>query len=396
MSTLVNIVKSSEISNFTLFAIATSIIAVVLKSLSDRSSKDEDNIDGCKPAPKLWQWDPFLGLDTVLSQVRALRSNTYLDWLKKLHANKPKTFSLQFFGNRWFYTIEPEILKAVYATNFKDFGVEPIRRNTKVTMPFADKGVNTTDGHDWMFSRDLIKPFFEREVYHNTERIRPFAETFMKLFPKDGETFDVQPFLQRWFLDINTDFIFGESLDSMKDPARGKFALNMVTALKGARLRTQSHRFLWAFNWNWWITAIEEIHEYVGGHILATFAEMDRRDELVKQGKEVGPEPPHLLWTMAKQMRGDLVGLRSQVCLIIVPTNDTTSMFIAHCIWHLARNPDSWQKLREEINGLGADAPLTFDVLRNLPYLNGVMNESMSSTSSAAIIFFVVTSAGLC
>lgn len=373
--------------------LSSSLLAILLSRLLGRKdTTTPDDPDGCQPAQRLWQWDPYLGLDTVVSQVRALRSDSYLDWLKTLHAHKPKTFSIQFFGNRWFYTTEPEILKAVYATNFKDFGVEPIRRNSKITMPFADKGVNTTDGEDWAFSRLLIKPFFERDVYHDTDRLVPFADRFLGLFAQDGETFDVQPLLQRWFLDINTDFIFGESLHSLVDPARAKLAWNMMTALRGARLRAQSHRFMWAFSWQWWLTAVDEIHELVNGHIRATFAEMDERDRKRSEGIELGPERTDLLWTMASQMRGDEEGLRSQVCLIMVPTNDTTSMFIANCIWFLARHPEAWDKLREEVAALGKDAPLTFDVLRNMPYLNGVMNESKSDAIKVPIECRFVTS----
>ncbi|KAF5860349.1 hypothetical protein ETB97_001710 [Aspergillus alliaceus] len=146
---------------------------------------------------------------TVMNQTWALKPDTYLDWLRKLHRNQPKTFSLHFFTGRWIYSSEPDVLKAIYSTKFKDSGVELIRRNTKFTVPFADKGVNAIDGEDWMFSRALIKPFFVRDVYHDTDRIKPFADSFPNLFPGDGETFGVQPFLQRWFLDINSGFIFG-------------------------------------------------------------------------------------------------------------------------------------------------------------------------------------------
>ncbi|RYP26074.1 hypothetical protein DL767_008177 [Monosporascus sp. MG133] len=316
--------------NIPLLVLTSSLAAILLSKIFGGSKKN---------------WEPFLWLDAVISQIWALRRDYYLDWLRKLHASRSKTFSLRFFGARWFCTSEPEILKAVYATNFKDFGVEPIRRNSKITMPFADKGVNTTDGEDWAFSRVLIKPFFERDVYHNTDRIAPFADRFLDLFAKDGETFDVMPLLQRWSLDINTDFIFGESLDSLIDPSCAKFAWNMMTALRGARLRAQSHP-------------------------------MDERDRRQSKGMELESERTDLLWTMASQMRGDEEGLRSQVCLTIVPADDTISIFISNCIWHLARHPDAWGKLRQEIMALGKDTPLTFDILRNMTYLNGVLNET--------------------
>ncbi|KAF5860348.1 hypothetical protein ETB97_001709 [Aspergillus alliaceus] len=129
----------------------------------------------------------------------------------------------------------------------------------------------------------------------------------------------------------------------------------MTTALRGARLRAQAYRFMWAFNWNWWLDAVNDIHAFVNANIKATFAEMDERDRLQSEG-----------------YAGELEGLRSQVCLIIVPMNDTTSMFIANCIWYLARNPHAWEKLCHEVAALGENAPLTFDVLRNMPYLNGL------------------------
>ena len=60
-------------------------------------------------------------------------------------------------------------------------------------------------------------------------------------------------------------------------------------------------------------------------------------------------------------------------------------MFIANCIWWLARKPEAWKKLREEVAALGEDTPLTFDVLRNMVYLNGVMNESKRTIAHATI-----------
>ncbi|RDL32694.1 Uncharacterized protein BP5553_09150 [Venustampulla echinocandica] len=360
--------------NVPLLLLSSGFVAIALSRLLGAGESTTDQ-DGCQPAARLWQWDPFLGIDVVISQVRALRRDYYLDWLRDLHANRPKTFTLRFFGMRWFYSIEPEVLKAVYATNFKDFGVEPIRRDSRITMPFADKGVNTTDGDDWAHSRVLIKPFFERDVYHNTERIAPFADRFLSLLPQDGEEVDVQPLIQRWFLDITTEFIFGQSIDALVDPSRAQITWTMMDCLRGARLRAQTFRFLWAFNWNWWLKAVDEVHDFINPQIRSTFAEMDERDARQKKGLALEPERTDLLWLMALHLRGDEAELRSQLCLIIVPNNDTTSIFISNCIWHLARHERVWKELRKEVLALG-DQPLTFDVLRNLPYLNGVMNET--------------------
>jgi hypothetical protein len=188
-----------ESHNLLALVLSIGIVALLINGLRHHGKDIRDQKShGVQQVARYWQWDPILGLDMVFSQIRALRQNRYLDWLSDLHANMPKTFSLNYFGSRWIYSIEPEMLKAVYATNFKDFGVAPIRRHTKGSMPFADKGINTTDGEDWQFSKTLIKPFFERDVYTDTDRIALYADRFLALLPQDGETFDVQPLIQRW------------------------------------------------------------------------------------------------------------------------------------------------------------------------------------------------------
>lgn len=152
----------------------------------------------------------------------------------------------------------------------------------------------------------------------------------------------------------------------------------MLDVLRGGRLRAQMHRFMWARDWSWWLKAVTEVHDYVNPYIRSTLSELKERENRIKQGLTVGPERTDLLWSMATHLQ-DEEQLRSQLCLIIVPNNDTTSIFISNCLWHLARQPEVWTKLRAEVSELGPDTPLTFETLRNMKYLNGVLNESKSS-----------------
>ncbi|KAK6822863.1 hypothetical protein PG987_014408 [Apiospora arundinis] len=364
--------------NVPLLILSCSLVAVlVVRSLATARLDQKEGIDGTLPAPRLWQWDPFLGLDTVISQVRALRGDYYLDWLRALHKGRPNTFSLRFFGNRWFYTMEPEILKAVYATNFRDFGVEPIRRNSRITMPFADKGVNTTDGDDWAFSRVLIKPFFERDVYHNTERIRPFADRFLALFPRTTarpSTFNPSCSAGS-STSTPTSFSVRPSTPYATPPTENLPSTwsRPCAAPACAPSRTASSGPSAGSGGTTPSTRSTRTSTGTSGRRTPSSTSANNAKP---RASPLGPERTDLLWLMAGQMRGDLEGLRSQVCLIIVPTNDTTSMFISHCIWFLARHPDSWEKLRQEVAALGKDAPLSFEALRTMPFLNGVMNET--------------------
>jgi len=153
---------------------------------------------GCGVIPVYSHLNSFFGLDIALGMAKSLKQDYFLVWLNRIHKNRPKTFLVNFFGSRFIYTIEPENMKSMSAINWKDFAVGPMRRNNKATHPFADKGVNTVDGEEWKYSRELIKPFFVREAFTNTGRLSRHVDRLFNRFPEDGETFNIQPIIQLW------------------------------------------------------------------------------------------------------------------------------------------------------------------------------------------------------
>ncbi|KAL4759443.1 cytochrome P450 [Aspergillus foveolatus] len=327
---------------------------------------------GCGKIPRYPHRDPFFGFDIVLGMAKSLRNDYFLVWLNKVHENLPKTFLVNFVGTRFIYTIEPENMKSMSAINWQDFAVGPMRRNNKATAPFADKGVNTVDGHEWEFSRFLIKPFFKRETFTDTSRLTLHVDRVLEQLPADGETLNIQPLIQRWFLDVTTASLFGESIESLVYPERAPICWAMVDVLRGLRLRLQWYKYLWLFRHQAWLDAVGVVHNYLNAHIDRTYKELE---EYKRQGKD--PEAADrndLLWYMASNLQ-DKEALRSQICLIFVPNNDTTSIFISHILWNLARHPEVYKKCRQEVLALG-DAELSFSVLRNMKYLNAVLNET--------------------
>jgi cytochrome P450 monooxygenase len=79
----------------------------------------------------------------------------------------------------------------------------------------------------------------------------------------------------------------------------------------------------------------------------------------------------------------DYEDLRSQLALLLVPNNDTTSIFISNALWHLARHPDAWARCREEVltsvQGGEDEAvgQLSFSTLRGLKFLNACLDETL-------------------
>ncbi len=166
----------------------------------------------------------------------------------------------------------------------------------------------------------------------------------------------------------------------MTHAERAEVTWAMADVLRGGRQRAQTYKILWAFKWDWWFEAVEKVHGFLNPYIRSTLKEVAERQQRITHGLPVGEERTDLLWSMAT-MLPDEEELRSQLCLIFVPNNDTTSIFLGHCLYYLARNPDAWQKLRDEVTAIG-DRPVTFEMLRNLKHLNGIMNESMNPAFS--------------
>lgn len=150
----------------------------------------------------------------------------------------------------------------------------------------------------------------------------------------------------------------------------------MVDVLRGARLRLQMSKFLWLFRSQKWLDAVAVVQEFVDRHIDRTFQEMEgSKTSKTDPASAVENERSDLMWSMAQRLKHDRADLRSQMLLFFVPNNDTTSIFISNVFWNLARRPDVWAKVREEVLDVGS-APLTFERLRAMKYLNSVMNES--------------------
>lgn len=57
------------------------------------------------------------------------------------------------------------------------------------------------------------------------------------------------------------------------------------------------------------------------------------------------------------------------------PAHDTVAVTLSNAFFHLARNPNCWTKLREEIRPTASE-PLTFELLNTFKYMNWILRKS--------------------
>ena len=162
---------------------------------------------GCSEPPTYRHRDPFLGLDLSIVEKRVYQDGHVFAWNKDLFRRYGRTYQVNSLGTRVIRTMDKENIKSILATNFHNFGLEPIREGS--ARPFFDQGINTTDGTFWEYCRAMVKPTFSRVEICNLTSLEKHLEQLIALIPKDGSTIDLQPLFSR--------LVSGRSSERVKD-----------------------------------------------------------------------------------------------------------------------------------------------------------------------------------
>lgn len=114
-------------------------------------------------------------------------------------------------------TSDPENIQAILATKFHDFDLGPYRKEMFFEM--LGNGIFTAEGKEWAHYRHMIKPQFTRVQIEDLESAERHLDVLFKSLPDvDGrgwiEEVDLMPFLFRFTMDVSTEFLFGESVNT--------------------------------------------------------------------------------------------------------------------------------------------------------------------------------------
>nr|QNH68019.1 PfpB [Penicillium sp.] len=361
----------------TLPFLVSAILLWILKGLFQYQQYERTRKQlGCAPLSRYPGWDRILGTGYVRSMIRAMKENRFLEFQRETYdAFESKVWQANFMGNRMVYSSKPENMKAMSTSHRDSFAVEPIRVANGAITPFTGRGVSSSDGAKWLMSRDLVKPYFERSGFTNLGRLEGHVDRLLSKIPTDGSAIDMQPLFQRWFLDTSTDFLFGQTVNSLDDPERGWPHRDMVTVMSGLRLRLQLSSFLFLHRDKEWFAACKRIHGFLDGYIQQAYKELEEERISGKPATYANGEPrDDFLWTIARRVP-DPIELRTQLTGVWIPSNETTSILMSNTLFALSRHPEVVQKLRDAVLEYG-DQPLTFEGLRSIKYLRWVVNES--------------------
>jgi hypothetical protein len=97
----------------------------------------------------------FSRIQNLIEQVKAINSHTYLEMWISRYASIGKTFSSATMSiDQIIFTIEPENIKTILATDFDSFELGQRRRT--LMGPVTGPGIFSNDGAAWKHSRVCV------------------------------------------------------------------------------------------------------------------------------------------------------------------------------------------------------------------------------------------------
>ena len=127
-------------------------------------------------------------------------------------------------GRRLVFTVDPENIKAILATQFTDYGKgKPFHEEWK---DFLGDSIFTTDLDQWHASRQLIRPQFIKDRVSDLDVFETHVQVLMEQITKAGKRWDgsqggeldVSDLFFRYTLDAATHFLLGRSVGSLELP----------------------------------------------------------------------------------------------------------------------------------------------------------------------------------
>lgn len=117
--------------------------------------------------------------------------------------------------------------------------------------------------------------------------------------------------------------------------------------------------------------SVEKLRFYVDKQIAASFQNIEA-DFKAREG-DLDSMQSHVFVEQLAYETQDRDFIRDQLLNIFFPARDASSAGASFIFFILARRPDVWKKLRDEVSSL--EEPLTSRNLNSLHYLNSVINE---------------------
>ncbi|KAI0518387.1 cytochrome P450 monooxygenase CYP539B5 [Xylaria bambusicola] len=322
--------------------------------------------------------NPVSGTYRIVRMMSKFAQNKTAELNDEIYNSLPpesrNVYEFQFFpGSRTIETREPAHIKAILATDFYSFGKGP--NFHRMWYPFLGDSIFATDGKLWHNSRSLIRPMFMTDRVSDLIIFERQIEKMMKYIPPSGQTVEMMDLFFRMTMDVTTDFLLGESANSLDNPnSEFTHAFNdvLVRQIRILMLRLFSP-FNKLFSKKEYYRDIKIIDQFIMPYIKQTLAiPPDELEKLTKSDVEFT-----FLHNLARFTRDPKV-IRDQLIAVLLAGRDTTAGTLSWVFYELAAYPEKVDRLRAEIlEFVGESGTPTYETLKNMKYLRYILQETL-------------------
>nr|AHL88992.1 cytochrome p450 3049A1 [Brachionus koreanus] len=316
-----------------------------------------------------------------LNELQALKddigfSGLILKWFNELGP----VFKVYFFGEIIVSVNGPEAVKKV--TIDLDLHKNDLTYNL-LAFPYSERALGTglvteIDKDKWKKSRALFNHAFQRNV------LKTFLDEFNqksnllmeKLRSKaDGKTMVTMfPEVNKLALDIISSVAFGFNNNSINQSENylNKLIINLLEGINEllvdplVQIKPNKLKMIKEFK-----NSLKELREFSRDHINQRIKDLENKEHV----------PNDILTIIIKNYDGDsfdMDDLIDQFLTFFIAGQETTANSLAFAILELGRNPESFLKLREEVDKyIGFRNYISLDDLANLDYTSCVFKETL-------------------
>ncbi len=270
-----------------------------------------------------------------------------------------------FIGDIAFDTIDPANLEALLSTKSKDFS---FGRRRDITFPLLGDGIFTQEGAAWKHSREMLRAPLQHKHYENLDVFKQSVDDLIDILFSQSDVVDLQPLFFRLTLDVSTEFLFGESVKSLKAPKSASEqtfgdAFNTAQSFLAKRFRLPD--LYWMIGGSEFKKACDDVHHFADQIIERNLSSHNAKESRV------------FLDSVAEGT-SDRDALRGQIINLLAAGRDTTACLLTWTFFLLIRHPWVLEKLREEVSADCSSLDnLTRTDLRKMNYLQNVLKETL-------------------
>ncbi|KLO15647.1 cytochrome P450 [Schizopora paradoxa] len=308
---------------------------------------------------------------------------------------------MDIFGGGSIFTLEPEHVKQVLATQFDNY--EKGSEFKEAMQDVLGTGVFNSDGDMWKFHRSMTRPFFSKDRISHFNLFERHADELIGLMAqrfRDGYAIDAQDAFSRFTLDSATEFLFGSCVHSLKSglpyPENANAysaqsngvsdaAEEFAKAFSGAqevlaqRARLGPYWPMWEISKNKAIEPLKIVSAFIDPILAAALEKKNSSPpKTISAEKKEDIDDEETLLDHLVKYTDDKVILKDEILNIMIAGRDTTATTLTFATYLLAMHPDAVVRLRNEIlDKVGPSRCPTYEDIREMKYLRAFINETL-------------------